>query len=155
MRADLHGFKQFVEDATRSLKPHKHKKPHKHDTENYLDAIWRELGIGPESIPDKIDSGPVEIAGYVFNQAVFKVIKPITLKDHMVRIKLEDIDSPNLNQKVYRRGDDGQLVPYEGPLPTHTFLISIKELSDMLSRAWQSAGQGGAGGMGGAPPGMM
>jgi hypothetical protein len=146
-------FSAFLrEDETRSLAPTDAKKPNKHGQETYLDAIWRELGISPNEIPDKIDSGPVEIDGYVFNQAIFKVFKPITLKDHMVRIKLDDVNSPNLNQKVYRRGEDGQLVPYEGPLPTHVFLISIKELADMISKAWQSAGQG-AGGMPGGMPG--
>ena len=153
MGTDLRGFKHFFEDETRSLKSDKPaKKGGK--PENYLDGMWRELGIDPNSIPEFIESGPIHLEdqGLWFNQAIWQVMKPIDLKDHFVRIKFHKSLSPNLNQHCYVRRPDGQMVPFEGDIEGKAFLIPINKLAEILGKGWQSAIQG-AGGMGG-PPGM-
>ena len=155
MRSDLRGFKQFFEDETHSLKsddkPGKKGKP-----ENYLDGMWRELGIDPNSIPEFIESGPINLEdqGLWFNQAIWQVMKPIDLKDHFVRIKFHKSMSPNLNQHCYVRRNDGQMVPFEGDIEGKAFLIPINKLAEILGKGWGSAVQAAAGGGGGGPPNM-
>lgn len=152
----LTGFKRFFEDATRSLQGDKpSKKAGK--PENYLDGMWRELSIDPNSVPEFIESGPIHLEdqGLWFNQAIWQVLKPIDLKDHFVRIKFHKSLSPNLNQHCYVRKEDGQMVPYEGDIEGKAFLIPINKLAEMLGKGWQSVVQAGAGGMGGPPGGGM
>src|SRR5208283_5336509 len=89
-------------------------------------------------IPDIIESGPIEIQGLIFNQALWKVVKPIDLKDEFVRIKFHKSLSPSLNQHCYRKGVDGKLMPVEGDLSGKTFMITLDKLSEMLGKGWQS-----------------
>ncbi len=143
MAHDLSGFKLFVEKDEK-------KKP----TENYLDGEWRELGIDPNTLPEYIETGPIELEdeGLWFNQAVWQIVKPIDLKDRFVRIKFHKSKSPNLNQRVYVRRHDGQMVPYEGDPSGQVHLIPIKKLAEIMGRAWQTVlmgQQAGMGGMGG------
>jgi hypothetical protein len=152
MKAYLAGFKQFVEDQMRGGDKGPSAKGGR--KENYLDGMWRELGIDPNNIPEFIESGPIEISdeGLWCNQAIWKVLKPIDLKDHFVRIQYHKSLSPNLNQRCYVRKEDGQMVPFEQEVEGRTFLITIDKLAEMLSKPWQAAAsQGGA--PGGMPPG--
>ncbi len=139
-------FKQFFfEDETRSLKNDK--------PENYLDGMWRELNIDPNSVPQFVESGPIEIKdeGLWYNQAVWEVVKPIDLKDSFVRMKFHKSLSPNLDQRCYVRREDGQMIPYEGDPSGRIHLIPIDKFAEMISKPWQSvvAGGGSPGGMGG------
>lgn len=153
----MHGFKQFVaEDKVRSLEGKS--KAKKEEPENYLDGMWRELGIDPNSVPEFIESGPVEIEdqGLFFNQAIWQVIKPIELSDPFVRIRFHKSLSPNLNQRCYRKREDGKMEPFGGEIEGKVFIIPIKKFAEMLGRGWQSAVQGGGpGGMGGGMGGMF
>jgi hypothetical protein len=150
MKPSLAGFRQFIlEDETHSLK--KDSKGDKGTPENYLDGMWRELGISPNDIPDMIESGPVEFDGILYNQAIWKVLKPIDLKDTHVRIQFHKSLSPNLNQRAYRRLENGKLQPFEGDPDTSTHMIGIDDLAKMLGRDWTTVTAGGAAG-GGAPP---
>jgi hypothetical protein len=157
MKPSLSGFRQFIEDETHSLeKGHQsgvgHKGSNEDKPENYLDGMWRELGIHPDDIPDIIESGPIEFDGIYYNQALWKVIKPIDLKDEYVRIQFHKSLSPNINQRAYRRKDNGKMEPYEGQPDTNTHLITIEQLAKMLGRDWTTVtGQQGQGG----PPPMV
>jgi hypothetical protein len=135
----MFSFRQFLEDQTH--------KPPKKDKENYLDGMHRELGIDPNSIPEFIESGPIEIDNLYFNQTVWQVLKPIDLNDKFVRIKFHKSLSPSLNQHCYRRRDDGKMEPAQEDLTNRIFLIPLSKLSEMLSKGWQAAAaQGGGGG---------
>lgn len=133
----------WTEDKTRNLKPHQGK-----DKENYVQGMQRELGINPNSIPDFIESGPVELPdeGLVFNQAVWQVVKPIDANDEYVRIKFHKSLSPNLNQHCYVKQHDGQLMPVNGDISNKVFVITLDKLSEMLGRGWAPAMQQQAGG---------
>jgi hypothetical protein len=136
-----YSFRRFVEEKEKKDKP-----------ENYLDGAWRELGIDINSMPDYIESGPIEADGILYNQAIWQILKPIDPKDVFVKIKFFKSSSPNLNQHAYRRTHDGKLVPYEGNTKSNIHLIPIDKLAEMLSRGWQSVvQQQGQGGMGGPP----
>lgn len=131
-------FKQFIE---RSLggkrKPgdhHDKKKP-----ENYLDGIERELGI--KGFPDRVDVANIGFPeeNLYFNQIVFKVSKPIEEKDPFVTVFIDNIQSPNLDQRVYRKTKKG-MIPYDGDLNAlynRPFLISKDQFSKMVSRGWE------------------
>ena len=140
----ISGFRQFFinEDKVRGLKKKK---------ENYLQSLNRELSISPNAIPDRIETGEIELDGLYFNQAVLQVIKPIDLTDKFIKVKLDDTYSPNLDQQVYRKTEDGQMTPYVGSLSKKIFLVPIDKFAELISKAWQSAGQGqqGGGGLGG------
>ena len=123
------GFKQFFEDQTRSLDKEK---------ENYINGMARELSINPNSIPRYIESGPIEIDGLTFNQAIWEIIHPISESDTHVKIKFHKSLSPNIDQRVYIRNGD-KLEPYVGELPNRIFLITMNKLAEMLGRGWQSA----------------
>lgn len=136
MTNKLDSFKTFLEDKTRSLKKPDGK------PEDYLDGLDRELGIDPSvSIPQYVESGPVhfEDEGLWFNQAVWEVLKPVEKNDMFVRVRLVKFTSPNLNQRVYRRREDGQMEPYTGPLSTTVHLIKKEKLAEMMGRGWQTA----------------
>ena len=139
-------FKQFLEK--------------KEEKENYLDGMWRELGIDPNVIPDYIESGPIEIPeeGLWYNQAIWQVLKPIEKEDSFVRIKFCVCKSPNLNQRAYVKREDGQMVPYEGDPSGRIHMLTIDKFAELLGRGWQSALMGGAGaemgGMGGLGGGL-
>ena len=90
-----------------------------------LTGMWRELGISPDDIPDIIESGPVEFDGIYYNQALWKVIKPIDLKVVHVRVQFHKSLSPSINQRAYRRREDGKMEPYEGEPDTDIHLITI------------------------------
>jgi hypothetical protein len=145
-------FKEWLwhEEKMRSLDKKKGQK-HDKEPENYLDGMWRELGIDPNSVPEYIESGPIELPeeGLWFNQAIWKVEKPIDLKDSFVRITFHKSLSPNLNQRCYVRREDGEMEPAEEDIDGKTYLIPIDKFAEMLSKPWQSA----AGGMGGGGPG--
>ena len=136
---DKLNFKMWFEDKTHSLESNKDKKKDK--PENYLDGMSRELGIDPNLIPDYIESGPIHLdeEGLWFNQAIWKVIKPIRLKDHFVKIQFHKSLSPNLDQNCYIKGEDGKMIPYNGDVTNKTFLITINKLANMLSKGWQGA----------------
>lgn len=137
-------FKQFFE-----LHKGSHHKPKKG---NYIDGIWQELGIDRNSLPDFIESGPIEIEdeGLLYNQAIWQIIKPIEDSDLFVKIKFFKSASPNF-ERAYTRGHDGQLTPYQGECRGKIHIISIQRLADILGKGWQSAAAaaaaGGAGGM--------
>jgi len=116
----------------------------KEDPENYLDGMWRELGIDPNNIPDFIETGPIEISdeNIIYNQAIWQVVKPIDISDKFVRIKLHQFKSPNLNQHTYRRREDGKLVPYEGKALGNVHLIPIDKFAEVMSRGWQAVTMG-------------
>jgi hypothetical protein len=132
-------FRQFVE-----LHKPKPKKA------NYIDGLWQELGIDRNSLPDFIESGPIEIEdeGILYNQAIWQIIKPIEDIDLYVRIKFYESKSPNF-ERAYIRGHDGQIKPYQGEVRGKMHLISIQKLAEILGKGWQSAIQAPAGG---APP---
>ena len=141
-------FKRFLtEDEARSLKKDKG------EEENYLQGMNRELGIDPNSITEFIESGPIEISdeGLFFNQAIWKIIKPLDINDKFARIQFHKSLSPSLNQHCYRRRDDGKMEPAQENLTGRIFLIPLKKLADMLGKPWQSAGGAGGGGMGAGP----
>ncbi len=121
----LAGFKRFFEA--------------KDEKENHLDAIHRELGIDPNSIPEFIESGPIEIEGegLWFNQAVWQVIKPIELSDEFVKIKFHKSLSPDLNQICLRRRQDGKMEPAQEDLTGKVFLIPLKKLAEILGQGFQ------------------
>lgn len=145
MQTYLSGFGQYVrEDDVRSLT----KKPNKpKNTENYLDSMWREFGLSPENLPEFIESGPIEIEseGLLFNQAMWQIIKPVTIEDKFVRIKFHKPTTPSLNQHCYRRKEDGKMEPVNINLEGKTFIITLKKLAEMLGRGFQNS----------APQGMM
>lgn len=129
-------FKRFVEE----------KKPDK--PVNYIDALWQELGIDRNSLPEFIESGPIELEdeGVIYNQAIWQIIKPIDEHDVYVRLKLYKSKSPNF-ERAYVRQHDGKLVPYLGEVEGRVHLVPIKKLSEILGRGFASvAAQGGAGG---------
>ncbi len=150
MRSYLSGFKVFFEDKVHSMKKHK---KHEEEPENYLDRLWGELGIDPNDLPDFIESGPVELEydGQVllFNQCVFKLIKPIELSVPYVKIQLHNLNSPSLNRRIYVRKEDGSVKHYEGAIDEKEIIISIDKLAEMLGRGWQAAANQSQGGMGG------
>lgn len=150
MRRYLSGFKQFFEDKVRSING-KADKPKDDEPENYLDRLWGELGISPNDLPDDIESGPIELEVngqvLVFNQCVFTLIKPIELNVPYVRIQVKNLDSPSLNRRVYVKGEDGSLKPYQGRIDQKPLLITIDKLAEMLGRGWKAAA-----GSGGGPP---
>ncbi len=137
----------YKEDATRSLKGKSSNSAGK--PENYLDGMWRELGISPDSIPKYIESGPIEIKdeGLWYNQAIWEVIKPVDISDRFVRIKFHKSMSPNLNQRCYVRREDGQMIPYQGDPSGRIHLIPIDKFAEMLGKPWQSVAAQGGGGM--------
>lgn len=143
-------FREWLlhEDDMRALKNKKGG-----DRENYLDGMWRELGIDPNSVPKLSECGPFEIPeqGLWFNAAIWEVIKPIDLKDHFVRIKFHKSLSPNFNQRCYIKQENGDWMPFQEDLEGKIFLITIDKFAEILSKPWQSvAAQGGMGG----PPGL-
>lgn len=111
--------------------------------------MWQELGIDRNSLPDFIESGPIEITeeGILYNQAIWQIIKPIEENDLYVKIKFYKSKSPNF-ERAYVRGSDGQLRPYQGQVEGKTHIISIKKLAEILGKGWQSAVQAAAGGGG-------
>jgi hypothetical protein len=128
-------FKLFFEDDI-------HGKSKKGKPENYLDGMWRELGIDPNSIPKYVESGPIEIKdeGLWYNQAVWEVIKPIDLNDSFVRLKFHKSLSPSLNQRCYVRREDGQMIPYEGDPSGRVHLVPMGTFAKMLGKPWQAVG---------------
>ena len=138
-------FKQFFE---LHRGPHKPKKPKEPKKGNYIDGLWQELGIDRNSLPDFIESGPIEIEdeGLLYNQAIWQIVKPIEDTDLYVRIKFFKSSSPNF-ERAYKRRHDGQLVPYEGEVDGKIHLISIQKLAEILGKGWQAAAQAAAGGM--------
>jgi len=133
-------FKQFFE---LHIGPKKHK--HKPKKGNYIDGLWQELGIDRNSLPDFIESGPIEIEeeGLLYNQAIWQLVKPIEENDLYVRIRFFKSSSPNF-ERAYKRRHDGQLVPYEGEVNGKVHLISIQKLADILGKGWQAAAQAAA-----------
>lgn len=124
----------------------------KEEPENYIDGMERELGIDPNTLPDFIESGPIEIPdeNILYNQAIWRVIKPIESGDKFIRIQFHKSKSPNLNQHCYRRKEDGSLVPYIGKIEGAIHLIPIDQFAEILGRGWQAA----AGAPGGLPGGI-
>lgn len=125
---DFYSF--FVEDEVRSLEKDK-------DKENYLGGIHQQLGINPDVLPEKIETGPFEIEDLWFNQAVWKIIKPINLEDLFVRVQFVKSLSPNINQRVYQKTSNGKWIPYNGPITERIFLIPMDKFAEVMSRAWQ------------------
>lgn len=129
-------FKSFLERDLHGVKKH---------PENYLNALSRELSIDPNSMPDFIDVPQAEFTdeNLLFNQVILQVIKPISLDDPYIRVKLYSMKSPDLNQHVYQRRDVGgknQIIPYEGSLQgikNKVFLIPIDKFSSMVTRGWE------------------
>lgn len=150
MRASLRGFRTFIEAEVNSLDG-KGQGKSSGKPENMLDAQWREFGIDPNSIPDRIESGHVEIDGVSYNQSVWEVKKPIHLTDKFVRVRMvppDEVNSPSLNQHGYKNG-----VSYLGATPTGWRPITIDKLAEMLGKPLQQPAGGAApGGMGGLPP---
>lgn len=126
-------FRQFFE---------LHKKSHKPKQGNYIDGLWQELGIDRNSLPDFIESGPIEIEeeGLLYNQAIWQIVKPIEENDVYVRIRFYQSKSPNF-ERAYVRRHDGQLRPYQGEVNGKIHLISIQKLADILGKGWQAAAQ--------------
>jgi hypothetical protein len=119
--------------------------------ENYIDGMSRELNIDPNSIPDFIETGPIEIPeeGLLYNQAIWRVIKPIREDDKFVKIQFHKSLSPNLDQVVLKRLPDGQLTKYPGPLNNKIHIITIDKFAEIFARPWQTVIQGAAMGGGG------
>ncbi len=136
-------FRQFFEFDRSPSKPKKG---------NYIDGLWQELGIDRNSLPDFIESGPIELEdeGLLYNQAVWQIIKPIEDTDMYVRLKFYKSASPNF-ERAYVRRHDGQLMPYQGKVEGKVHLVSIQKLADILGKGWQAAAQAAAGGAGGMP----
>ncbi len=154
MKGNLTGFRLFVEDQTRSLNGDKGKKAGQ-KPENLIDGMWRELGIDPNTIPDFIESGPIEFDGVYYNQAIWRVVKPIDVNDNFVKIQFHKSLSPNLNQHAYVRKPDGSMQPFGGTPDQTERIITLDKLAEMLGRPWQQMmAQGGAGAGAGAPPPM-
>lgn len=139
-------FKQFCELHKMDHSKKHHPKPPKKG--NYIDGLWQELGIDRNSLPDFIESGPIEIEdeGLLYNQAIWQIIKPIEETDLYVRIKFFKSASPNF-ERAYIRRHDGQLMPYQGECEGKLHLISIQKLADILGKGWQAAAAQAAGGM--------
>jgi len=136
----MQGFKEFLEDTVNKMKKDK--------PESYLDGIWRELNIDPNSLPEFIESGPIELTdeGLWFNQAIWQIIKPIDLKDSFVRLKFHKSLSPNLDQRCYVRGHDGKMKPFPYyNLENKIFLIPIDKFANMLGKGWQQMNPMGGG----------
>ena len=137
----MSGFRSFFEDKVRSMTKDK---PKEQEPENYLDRLWGELGIDPNTLPDYIESGPIELdmdgQVLVFNQCVFKLIKPVELGVPYVRIQLHNLNSPSLNRRIYIKSQDGQMKPYQGDVDQKVIIISIDKLAEMLGRGWKPAG---------------
>lgn len=129
-------FKHFVEEK-------KAEKP-----ANYIDTLWQELGVDRNSLPDFIESGPIQIddEGLTYNQAIWQIIKPIGEKDMYARIKLYKSKSPNF-ERAYIKGPDGKLVPYQGEVEGKVHLITLKKLAEILGKGWQSAAGAAGGGI--------
>jgi hypothetical protein len=139
-------FKQFFE-LHRGPTKHKPKKG------NYIDGLWQELGIDRNSLPDFIESGPIEVEdeGLLYNQAIWQIIKPIEDTDLYVRIRFYQSKSPNF-ERAYVRHNDGQLSPYQGKCEGKTHLISIQKLANILGKGWQAATSQAGGMPGGGMP---
>ncbi len=142
-------FKHFFELHKTS------KDKHKPEKGNYIDGMWQELGIDRNSLPDFIESGPIEIEeeGILYNQAIWQIIKPIEDTDMYVRIKFFKSKSPNF-ERAYTRGKDGQLRPYQGEIEGKTHIISIKKLASILGKGWEQTAAAAAGGGAAAPGGI-
>jgi len=151
MKPSFAGFRQFFEDKVRSLDQGKDsKKKHGAKPENMIDALQRVLGVPPDALPDRIESGPIEIDGVQYNQAVWELKKPVHDTDHYVRVRMipnEELKSTALNQM----GVKGDTV-YLGDTPTGWKLIPMSKLAEMLGRPFQPPPGGAPGGGGGMPP---
>lgn len=146
MGIQLGSFKKFMEKV--SLGSPSDQDDKKGKPENFLDGMWRELGIDPNSLPEFFQAGPVHLSdeGLWFNTAVWRIIKPINKDDPFVRVKFHKSIGPNLNQTAYRK-ENGKMVPYVGSdLPTRVFMITPNKLSEMIGIGWSPAVQGAAAG---------
>ncbi len=130
------GFRQFVELEKKSG--------------NYIDGLWQELGIDRNSLPDFIESGPIDLEdeGIRYNQAIWQILKPIDKTDLYVRIKFFKSNVPQF-ERAYTKRHDGQLVPYQGQCEGRIHLISIQKLAEILGKGWQTLVAQSAGGAGG------
>lgn len=120
----LTGFKLFIEQEKAA---------------NYIDGLERELGISVDEIPEMIETGPVEVDGIFYNQAIWQIIKPIDQSDAFVRIKLWQSNSPNLDQRAYTKKEDGKMVPYEGDPTGKIHIITMDQLAKILGKGWTAA----------------
>jgi hypothetical protein len=158
MRADLSGFRSYFEASVHSLKKqHGGHKKHHSDPEDHLNAIGRELSVHMADLPQRFTTGPIEMGDRMYNTACWRLLQPVEDDAHYIRIQLDPEYSPNLDQNTYLIMPGGEKISYHGDPDTKVYLIKRKTLVDILSRPWQSAGQGGAGGAppgGGMPPGM-
>lgn len=132
-------FKRFVEE----------KKPEK--PLNHIDAMWQELGIDRDSLPDNFSTGWLELPeeGLYFNQAIWQVIKPIDEHDMFVRIKYYSPNNSNPNFiRCYVKNQDGSYEPYKGKVDGSVHLITIQKLAQALGLPFKaSAGAAQMGGM--------
>lgn len=128
---------------------HEEEKP-----ENHIDALNRELNIDPNTIPEFIETGQIEFPeeGLLYNQAIWRVIKPIDKGDKFVRIQFHKSMSPNLDQVVLKRQHDGSLARYTGPMDNKIHLLPMERFAQIFSLPWQTTLA--AGGMGGGMGGM-
>lgn len=142
----LTGFKQFFERQLGNPAS-------KGNPENHVDAMNRELGINPNDLEDRFLSGPVELEdeGLWINQALWEIIKPVEQNDPYVRLRFIQSKSPSLNQRVYRKREDGQMVPYEGDITGRVFMVTMQKFAKMIGRGWEPAVLGQQGGIGGLP----
>ena len=137
----------YKEDEVHSLKG-------KGKPENYLDGMFKQLNIDPNSIPKYIPSGPVDIDDLSFNAAWWEVIKPINLDDKYVKIRFYKSNSPSVDQvcSIIKHGKKIPYKPAPGELENRTFLQPIDKFAQMLGKGWEMAIQnpspmGGMGGM--------
>lgn len=114
----------------------------KKDTENYVDGMKRQLSIDPNSLPD-VHSGPIEIEdeGLWYNSAIWKIKKPINPSDKFVRIIFHKSLSPNADQAVWRKREDGEWIPYEGNPSGRVHMVTMDKFSKILGQGWESAVQ--------------
>jgi hypothetical protein len=137
----MEGFKFYFERELKSSKP-----------EDYFSAVDRELGIKPDQFPEYFLSGPVYFPeeGLYFNQAVWKIIKPVYENDLFVRLKYHKSDSPNLNSRAYRKDSSGEMHPYPGDVTGAVFLMPMDKFCNLITRGQLSkSSQSGFGGFGG------
>ena len=136
----LKGFKLFFERQLNSLKKDK--------PEDHLDAMQRELGIDINSLDDRFLSGPIalEDEGLWFNQAEWEIVKPVEQNDPFIRLKFIKSHSPNINQTILVKSEDGSWANYPGDVTGRTFMVTRGKFAKMYGRPWLSALGGGPGG---------
>jgi len=157
---DLSGFRQYVEQdqAAKDRQP------------TIVGTLGDELGIEPETISKFHSTGsPIFLSDVKLGDGTYHSLLPFKLlnidpKAGTATLQIDDTFSPNLNDKVLRKTDNGMMkvpgwdresksIPFVVPLDQ-----SVKDetgntttLNQILGKGWEPAMQQAAGGMGGPP----